>query len=88
MQPIIQKIQLRRTLSSPCFRTGHPGFDFREKKAILKVPQGTPVRSILERLEPEWQDNAMVLVNGKIANKEDKVLSSDRVLILPLLAGG
>jgi sulfur carrier protein ThiS len=59
-----------------------------EKKAILKVPQGTPVRSILERLEPEWQDNAMVLVNGKIANKEDKVLSSDRVLILPLLAGG
>ncbi len=59
-----------------------------EKKAILKVPQGTPVRSILERLEPKWQDNAMVLVNGKIAKKEDKLLSSDRVLILPLLAGG
>jgi sulfur carrier protein ThiS len=59
-----------------------------EKKAILKVPQGTPVKSILERLEPKWQDNAMVLVNGKIAKKEDKLLPSDRVLILPLLAGG
>lgn len=59
-----------------------------EKKAILKVPQGTPVRSIIERLEPEWQNNVLVLVNGKIAKKEDKLLSSDRVLILPLLAGG
>lgn len=59
-----------------------------EKKAILKVPQGTPVRSILEQLEPKWQKNVLVLVNGKIAKKEDKLLSSDRVLILPLLAGG
>ncbi len=59
-----------------------------EKKDILKVPQGTPVRSILERLEPKWRNNVLVLVNGKIANKEDKLLSSDRVLILPLLAGG
>ncbi len=47
-----------------------------EKKDILKVPQGTPVRSILERLEPEWQNNVLVLVNGKIANKEDKLFSS------------
>ena len=59
-----------------------------EKKDILKVPQGTPVRNILERLEPKWRNNVLVLVNGKIANKEDKLLSSDRVLILPLLAGG
>jgi sulfur carrier protein ThiS len=58
------------------------------EEAILQVPQGTLVKSILERMEPKWRNNVLVVVNGKIANKEDKLLSSDRVLVLPLLAGG
>jgi sulfur carrier protein ThiS len=58
------------------------------KEIILEVPEGTSVGALLQRLEPQWRDNVLVIANGKVAHMNDLLNASDRVLILPLLAGG
>lgn len=58
------------------------------KEIILEVPEGTTVGTLLERLEPQWRGNVLVIANGKVAHMNDLLNASDRVLILPLLAGG
>ena len=59
-----------------------------DKEKIIEVEEGTSVRNLLPQLEPRWRDNVIVIVNGKVARNEDLLSSSDRILILPLLAGG
>jgi molybdopterin converting factor small subunit len=58
------------------------------KESILEVPEGTTVGTLLKRLEPQWRGNVLVVANGKVAHMNDLLNASDRVLILPLLAGG
>ena len=59
-----------------------------EKEMVLEVPEGAPVEALLERLEPKWRENVLVIANGKVAKAKDLIHASDRILILPLLAGG
>ena len=58
------------------------------EETMLEVPDGTPVRTVLNRVGPKWRNNVLVLVNGKSAEVEDLLHTSDRVLLLPLLGGG
>jgi len=59
-----------------------------DKEKIIEVEEGTSVKNLLPQLESRWRDNVIVIVNGKAARNEDLLSSSDRILILPLLAGG
>ena len=59
-----------------------------DKKRVLEVSEGTTVETLLKRLEPKWQHNVIVMANGKMINLSDKINASDRVVILPMLAGG
>ena len=58
------------------------------EETVLEVPDGTPVKNVIARVAPEWRDNILVVVNGKSVNEDDLLHASDRVVILPLLAGG
>lgn len=58
------------------------------QETILRVPEGTPVGTLPKRLDRKWRDNVVVIVNGKVAKKDDLLDPMDRVVILPLLAGG
>ena len=55
---------------------------------MLEVPEGTTVGTLLETLEPRWRGNVIVFSNGKIISMNHVLSASDRILILPLLAGG
>jgi len=59
-----------------------------DKKRVLEVSEGTTVEDLLKRLEPKWKHNVIVVANGKMANLSDRLSASDRVVILPMLAGG
>ena len=59
-----------------------------DKKRVLEVSEGTTVETLLKRLEPKWQHNVIVVANGRMVNLSDKINASDRVVILPMLAGG
>jgi sulfur carrier protein ThiS len=58
------------------------------KEITLEVPEGITVGALLERLKPPWHGNVLVIVNGKVVDMNHLLNQSDRVLILPLLAGG
>jgi molybdopterin converting factor small subunit len=59
-----------------------------EKETVLEAPEGTSVEALVKKLEAKWRDNVLVISNGKAAKATDLLYASDRVLILPLLAGG
>lgn len=59
-----------------------------EEESFVEVPEGTTVEILLGNLEPRWRGNALVAINGKVACSMDSIRASDRVSILPLLAGG
>jgi len=59
-----------------------------EEEVMLEVPEGTTVGTLLETLEPRWRGNVIVFSNGKIISMNHVLSASDRILILPLLAGG
>ena len=59
-----------------------------DKKRVLEVAEGTTVETLLKGLEPKWQHNVIVVANGKMVHLSDRLKASDRVVILPMLAGG
>jgi sulfur carrier protein ThiS len=59
-----------------------------EKEKIIEVEEGTPVGDLIQQLEPQWRDNVLVIANGRVAKAKDLLNAADRILILPLLAGG
>jgi sulfur carrier protein ThiS len=59
-----------------------------DKEKIIDVEEGTSVENLLQQLEPQWRDNVLVIANGKVAKAKDLIHASDRIMILPLLAGG
>jgi len=59
-----------------------------DKENIIEVAEGTPVEKLIEQLEPKWRKNVLVIVNGQTAKATDRIHTSDRILIVPLLSGG
>jgi sulfur carrier protein ThiS len=54
----------------------------------LTVPDNTRVAALSQYLDPRWRDHVIVLVNGRVAAEESILHASDRVVIVPLVAGG
>jgi sulfur carrier protein ThiS len=59
-----------------------------DKQFVLEVSEGSTVKALLGKLESKWRGNVLVLVNGKAVGLDDLLHPSDRIWILPLLAGG
>ncbi len=59
-----------------------------DKENSIEVPEGTTVEELVEHLEPQWRKNVLVIVNGQTAKATDRIHTSDRILVVPLLSGG
>jgi len=59
-----------------------------EQKETMELTAGSSTDNLMEKLAPEWSDNVLVVVNGKVAKPGQPLYSSDRVVVLPLMSGG
>jgi len=59
-----------------------------EQKETMELTEGSSTDNLMEKLAPEWSDNVLVVVNGKVAKPGQPLYSSDRVVVLPLMSGG
>ena len=59
-----------------------------EKQETMELTPGSSTDNLMEKLAPEWSDNVLVVVNGKVAKPGQPLYSSDRVVVLPLMSGG
>jgi sulfur carrier protein ThiS len=59
-----------------------------DKAESIEAEEGVSVESLLQKLGPQWRNNVVVIVNGRVAKAEDLLHASDRIVIFPLLAGG
>ena len=55
---------------------------------VIQVPENTLVLDLKKRLPFRWQENVLVIINGKIAQNEQNLKAIDRVRVLPIIAGG
>ncbi len=60
----------------------------REKEMIMEVPDGTSTKDIIERLNIDQKDAAILMINGRGAKLDTILKDSDTVAIFPPLGGG
>lgn len=59
-----------------------------EHPEILELSEGATVSELIQKLDPRWRDNVLIVVDGKVAKPNDPLQSSDRVVVVPLMSGG
>jgi sulfur carrier protein ThiS len=58
-------------------------------KSVENVPEGSKIKSILEKYNIPTEKKLIILVNGKPhAHPDDIIKERDTIAIFPLLAGG
>lgn len=53
-----------------------------------RVVEKTTVKAFLESLGIKWDEDALVVLNGKISTGQEKLKENDRIQLLIPLAGG
>ncbi|KXG42583.1 MoaD/ThiS family protein [Tepidibacillus infernus] len=53
-----------------------------------RVVEKTTVKAFLECLGIKWDEDALVVLNGKISTGQEKLKENDRIQLLIPLAGG
>ena len=58
------------------------------EEIVIELPEGCCLADLKKKLDPKWQENVLVVVNGKIAQNGQVFNKSDRIRIFPIMAGG
>ena len=73
-----------RTYATLCKYTGHKtGVPF-----SIKLDEGTQIKRLIEILGIPAHEVKLIIVNGRLVEKEHLLKAGDRVSIFPPLAGG
>lgn len=60
----------------------------RGKEVLLEVPEDVKVQSILDQLEIDKKDVAILLINGRDGKPEQGLSENDLLSIFPPIGGG